>query len=291
MDMGVDPMGAPPVAAWRSPACTRPAPVDCPPVPHELPLPPEEMRALVGVTDPALFDNPEGSNALPEAGERAYGAVFDFGCGCGRLARRLMQQQPPPARYVGIDLHAGMIRWCNAHLAPLAPQFSFVHHDVYNAGFNPGSPAAMLDFPVEDGAFDVVVAHSVFTHVIEEAALHYLAECARILSPGGALVSTWFLFDKRPFPMMQSFQNALYINTNDPSNAVIFDREWLRAATAEAGLVVTAAWPPAIRGFHWTLRLEPAASGALGVELPEDEAPLGSLPPPVLSVPAHTIGA
>ena len=28
--------------------------------------------------------------------------------------------------------------------------------------------------------------------------------------------------------MMQDFQNALYINDVDPSNAVIFDREWLR---------------------------------------------------------------
>ena len=28
--------------------------------------------------------------------------------------------------------------------------------------------------------------------------------------------------------MMQDFQNALYINDVDPTNAVIFDREWLR---------------------------------------------------------------
>ncbi len=256
-----------------------------------LPLPPEDMRALVGVTDPALFDNAQRGNALPEAGELSYGSVLDFGCGCGRLARKLIQQDPQPVRYVGVDLHAGMIRWCNEHLAPLAPQFSFVHHDVYNAGFNPSATARMLSFPVEDGAVDVVVAHSVFTHVVEEAALHYLAECARVLRPGGALVSTWFLFDKRPFPMMQSFQNALYINAGDPSNAVIFDREWLRAATAEVGLVMTDAWPPAIRGFHWQLRFEPAATGRPAIELPADQAPLGSLPPPVLTVPAHTIGA
>jgi SAM-dependent methyltransferase len=257
----------------------------------EPPLPPEEMRALVGLTDPALFDNPNGANVLPEAGERAYGAVFDFGCGCGRHARKLIQQQPQPERYVGIDLHAGMIRWCNEKLAPLAPQFRFLHHDVYNAGLNPASRAAMADFPVEDHAFDVVVAHSVFTHVVEEAALHYLAECARVLRPGGTLVSTWFLFDKQPFPMMQPFQNALYINSNDPTNAVIFDRAWLGAATAEAGLVMTEVWPPAIRGFHWQIRFEPAATATAAVELPEDTAPLGSMPPPVPTVPAHTIGA
>jgi hypothetical protein len=105
------------------------------------------------------------------------------------------------------------------------------------------------------------------------------------------LVSTWFLFDKAPFPMMQSFQNALYINAIDPTNAVIYDRAWLRAAAAEAGLVATGAWPPAIRGFHWQIFFSPVAAGIPEIELPADEAPLGSMPPPVLSVPAHTIGA
>ena len=260
-------------------------------MPTEPPLPPEEMRALVGVTDPALFDNPSGGNALPEAGERAYGAVFDFGCGCGRLARKLIQQQPQPTRYVGIDLHAGAIRWCNEHLVPLAPQFSFVHHDVFNPGFNPAAAARVAPFPVESGSFDLVVAHSVFTHVLEDAAVHYLAECARALHEGGALASTWFLFDKTLFPMMQSFQNSLYINVGDPTNAVIYDRGWLRAAAAEVGLVVTRAWPPAIRGFHWQILFQPVAAGVTEIELPADEAPLGSMPPPVLSVPPHLIGA
>ncbi len=256
-----------------------------------LPLPPEEMRALVGVTDPAFFDNPRHENALPELGQRAYGALFDFGCGCGRLARRLLQQDPPPRRYVGIDLHAGMIRWCDEHLAPLAPQFSFAHHDVFNAGFNPRAEASFLPFPVEDAAFDAVVAHSVFTHVVEDAALHYLRECARILAPGGRLLSTWFLFEKSGFPMMQDFQNALYIAYNDPTNAVIFDRTWLVAAAEEAGLVVTVVTPPALRGFHWTISLEPGATAGPPAAFPEDTAPVGSVPPPILRIEPSSIGA
>ena len=35
--------------------------------------------------------------------------------------------------------------------------------------------------------------------------------------------------------MMQDFQNALYINDVDPSNAVIFDREWLRRRSETPG--------------------------------------------------------
>ena len=51
-------------------------------------------------------------------------------------------------------------------------------------------------------------------------------------SPDGVAVTTWFLFDKANFPMMQEFQNALYISDFDPTNAVIFDRTWLSGALA-----------------------------------------------------------
>lgn len=255
-----------------------------------IPLPPDEMRALVGVTEPALFDNASGSPVLPAAGERSYGAILDFGCGCGRLGRQFLQQDPRPTRYLGIDLHPGMIRWCQNNLAPISSDFEFVHHDVFNAGFNPTASARMLEFPADTGSFDAIVATSVFTHLIEDAAVHYLHECARVLKPDGALVATWFLFEKRFFPMMQASQNALYINLTDPSNAAIFDRSWFRAAVDIAGLTITAAVPPAIRGFHWTFVIEPSGSGKKTIDLPEDRAPFGSMPPPVPQVPPHLIG-
>jgi hypothetical protein len=90
--------------------------------------------------------------------------VFDFGCGCGRIARQLMQQSPRPQRYVGIDLHRGMIEWCRENLAPHAPGFEFQHHDVFNPGLNPGTdmrPPRTRPFPVGDRAFTLVNAWSV----------------------------------------------------------------------------------------------------------------------------------
>ena len=256
-----------------------------------LPLPPEEMRILVGPVDSDVFDNPSGASVFPEAGERGHGAVLDFGCGCGRLARQLIQQQPQPSRYLGIDLHAGMVAWCHQNLVPHAPQFEFSHHDIFNAGFNPGEHRPdVLPFPGDDDAFDLVIAHSVFTHVLEPAALHYINECARVLKPDGMIVATWFLFDKRLFPMLQRTQNALYINADDPTNAVIFDRNWLYSALDGAGLVIGAAEPPTIRGHQWRLMLYPSASGWAPVELPEDVAPLGSLPPPEPTTPPALVG-
>lgn len=256
-----------------------------------LPFPPLEMRALVGPTDLAAFDNPGGGSAVPQAGERAFGTVLDFGCGCGRIARQFIQQRPQPLRYVGVDLHAGMVRWCQQNLAPAASQFSFLHHDVFNVGLNPSGSRDAVALPAESASFDLVLAHSVFTHILEDAVPHYLAELARVLRPSGVIISTWFLFDKGPFPMMQPSQNALYVNPVDPTQAAIYDRQWFRTALQQAGLRITSATPPAIRGFHWEMAIEPTQLGRPSIELPEDDAPLGSSPPPVPDRPAHLIGS
>jgi trans-aconitate methyltransferase len=84
-----------------------------------IPIPPFEMRQLVGPTNEAAFDNPSG-DPIHQIAESNFDTVLDFGCGCGRLARQMIQQRVRPRNYLGIDLHAGMIRWCRENLAPYA---------------------------------------------------------------------------------------------------------------------------------------------------------------------------
>jgi len=254
-----------------------------PTAPETIPIPPLPMRQLVGPTDPKAFDNPTGALVFPYLEPEAYEAVFDFGCGCGRIARQLIQQRPRPSRYLGIDLHPVMIEWCSANLRPFAPEFAFHHHDVFNPSFNAGpDKPPFLPFPVADDQFTLVNAWSVFTHLTEPAARHYLHEAARILKPTGILHATWFLFDKTDFPMMQEFQNALYINEIDPTNAVIFDRAWVRRSAAEAGLAISFVRPPSVRGFQWIMIMTPRREGVVEVDFPEDTAPVGIMrPPPV----------
>ena len=249
------------------------------------------MRALIGSTDKTLFDNPSGGPVFPGMAPEDFPTILDFGCGCGRLARQFLQQQPRPERYVGLDLHAGMINWCTENLAPLAQGFEFHHHDVLYGAFNPGADKP-LHRPLALGGetFSLVVAISVFTHLTQDQTEVYLSELAGTVGPTGILLTSWFLFDKRDFPMMQENQNTLFINEMDVRNAVIYDWTWLRNAIAERGMVLTGAVPPEVRGHQWVLSMRHAGQGVSEVELPDDIAERGRRPPPAMPADAARLG-
>lgn len=249
------------------------------------------MRELIGATGPELFDNPTGEPIWDDLPAKVWRSYLDFGCGCGRSARRLIQQTPRPERYVGVDLHAGMIQWCTENLAPAAPGFEFVHHNVYSPCLNPDRTRPWAEaLPVADGSVSLMEATSVFTHLIESQIEYYLDEVARVLTPDGLLLATFFLFDKDDFPFMQDTQNALYINDRDPTNAVVVDRDWLRRSLTDRGLLVTDILTPVSRGFHWRLTIAMATSGRTELPIPVDEAPPGRHPPPLVRAGAERIG-
>lgn len=260
-------------------------------MPPTLPLPPLELRELVGATAPEMFENPTGEPIFDGLPDAAWDTYLDFGCGCGRTARRLLQQHRRPRRYIGVDLHRGMIQWCQENLAPLDDGFEFIHHDVYSPCLNPDPLRPWIEpLPVADGICTLIEATSVFTHLVEGQAEFYLDEVARVLAPQGRLISTWFLFEKDGFPYMQDSQNALYINDRDPTNAVVFDRTWLRDALAERGLRIALAMAPSIRGYHWRLDIVRVTAGIEPAQIPEDSAPVGRRPPPLLRAGADRFG-
>lgn len=254
------------------------------------PLPPLELRQLVGPLEDTVYDNPSGAPVFSEVPLEAYDFVFDWGCGCGRIARQLIQQRPRPRKYIGVDLHRGMVQWCRQNLTPFADGFEFHHQDVHNLGLNPAGVAKVMPFPAPDEAVTLFLAWSVFTHVNEEAASFYLRELGRILHPGGVAITTWFLFDKVDFPMMQEFQNALFINDVDPTNAVIFDKGWLRASAENAGLVLWRIEPPASRGYQWRVIVRKSARGVQSQEFPQDAAAPGIHRPPLMPLEAERLG-
>lgn len=222
-----------------------------------LPVPPPEFRAMVGPQDQQDYDNPTGAPIYPELPPNAYRSVFDFGCGCGRLARQLIQQEPRPRRYMGVDPNRDMVQWASANLSPRAPGFEFLHHDVYSPGYSPNNSLRLsAPLPMEDGGATLFIAHSVFTHLSQDQAAYYLSELRRILAKDGIALTTWFFFDAASTPFLQRGPYALYADPFDFAAAVIFDRRWFLAAVQQLGLAVRRTVPPRVPGHQWAVWLE-----------------------------------
>jgi SAM-dependent methyltransferase len=222
-----------------------------------IPLPPLELRRWVGPTDVADYENPTGTPIYAEFGIplETYETVFDFGCGCGRVARQLLQQEPKPRRYVGIDVNKELAEWCRGNLSPVDPNFGFLHHDVYSPTYAPGNRMRLaLPLPALDGEFTLVIAHSVFTHLTRAQAEYYLSEVRRILAPGGMAFTSWFFFDRASFPFLPDVY-CLYTSESDFSQAVLFDREWFIATLRNLGLGVRTTRVPWIPGHQWRVIL------------------------------------
>lgn len=126
------------------------------------------------------------------------GARFlDVGCGCGRVARWLLQDSTL-CRYVGFDRHPGMIDWCQHNLGTRNNRFEFLFFDIESAygpmdGHKGSVPAMRFRFPFDDNSFDSALLASVFTHMPLDESAHYLKELNRVLAPGGKLLLTVFL--------------------------------------------------------------------------------------------------
>jgi len=99
--------------------------------------------------------------------------VLDFGCGCGRTLRWLMERHPA-TQFYGSDVDADAIGWCSSNLC--------------DGVFLNNKPEPPLAFATE--FFDVVYCLSVFTHLDEQMQDLWLTELKRILKPGGIVILT-----------------------------------------------------------------------------------------------------
>jgi SAM-dependent methyltransferase len=117
-------------------------------------------------------------------------AVLDVGCGDGRVFEIFKEKG---VSYAGVDLSEDVIAKAKARWAK----------DVADgrAAFEAGD---LLDLPVEDGRFDVVVAAGILHHVPSaEYRAKALSELARVIRPGGyALIAVWNLWQPRHWSVL-----------------------------------------------------------------------------------------
>jgi len=130
------------------------------------------------------------------AGLRNGQSVWDLACGCGLLELALADLGWE-GRVVGTDIHRPCIRWAQRRLGAELKQHTFEHMDVFNAAYWPAgrlTTAQWLEqFSGRD--FDVVIAKSLFTHVLPDELDVYLRGIAPRIKPGGRAMLTFFLLD------------------------------------------------------------------------------------------------
>lgn len=101
--------------------------------------------------------------------------VFEFGCGTGRLAERVLSRElPPEARYWGCDISGTMIRLACGRLGSFGARATLWQ--------NEGRP----DFAAA-GPFDRILATYVLDLLPPDTIAAFLAEAAAALTPGGLL--------------------------------------------------------------------------------------------------------
>ncbi len=206
-------------------------------------IPPRRMSGYVGAGDFRATGEEFLGYFHELGGLRPEDRVLEIGCGIGRMARALAGVLVPPGSYDGFDVVASGIAFCQDRYRDTAAPFHFRHADLRNSAYNPGGAldADTYRFPHEDGAFDLVIATSLFTHLIPAAADHYLAEAARVLAPGGRLFSTWLLFSaERPAPggyvVLDQDARVRVADAAVPEDAVAYDEAWLSDRLAARGL-------------------------------------------------------
>jgi ubiquinone/menaquinone biosynthesis C-methylase UbiE len=94
--------------------------------------------------------------------------ILDFGVGWGRYARFFARDIKFGNMY-GVDVMPSMIEACRTTMVPVSVSLIEQHGQL----------------PYHDQFFDIVYAYSVFTHLPEPVADHWLKEIHRVMRPGG----------------------------------------------------------------------------------------------------------
>jgi SAM-dependent methyltransferase len=206
-------------------------------------IPPQEIRCKVGPFDDSTFyveSALQFFKLLQSFTKITYNeSILDLACGCGRSTIPFYIYLNNKGSYDGLDACKELVDWCN--LNKESPNFNFTWADVYTPEWNKDSTVLAKDykFPYKDNSFSLIIAESLFTHLLPESSINYFQECFRILKPKGRLVFSTFIqliptdsveyavmkfkypYDNNCFIIDEDYQEAAVCYTNEFFNSTL----------------------------------------------------------------------
>jgi len=124
----------------------------------------------------AFYEVPATNNLIAHAAFEAAQSVFEFGCGTGAFAERLLSRHlPPQARYLAVDSSSTMVALARTRLARVGERVAVRQTD--------GS----LQFDEVSGSFERFVSNYVLDLLSASDMAQLLAEAHRLLVAAGRL--------------------------------------------------------------------------------------------------------
>ena len=175
-------------------------------------------------------------------------SVWDLACGCGMLELAL-EDLGWHGRITGTDISRPCIEWAQKNIGARLPGHKFTHMDIYNEAYHRRgklSAKAWLDSFGENG-FDIVIAKSLFTHVLPDELDIYLKGISDRLRPGGRTLLTFFVLSEEQAHLAVSGKNRMSFQPYGedgrcfvyrplaPNAAVAYERYYLEERFRNAG--------------------------------------------------------
>ena len=122
-----------------------------------------------------FYEDRAMAQLLADCAPQTAQSVFEFGCGTGRLAVRMLELLPPTARYLGVDVSPVMVALATNRLA------------AWGARARVRLVDGSMPLPAESNSADRIVCTYVFDLLDDADVVAVLGEFERILTPDGLL--------------------------------------------------------------------------------------------------------